>query len=63
MAYWTGSPFEIYSGDTCVFSTDTLYGLVNGFVSYYSAARGVVSLSSESKLLGSGTYNNVYVVS
>ena len=63
MAYWTGSPFEIYSGDTCVFSTDTLYGLVNGFVSYYSAARGVVSLSSESKLLGSGTYNDVYTVS
>ena len=26
-------------------------------------ARGVVSLSSESKLLGSGTYNDVYVVS
>ena len=63
MAYWTGSPFEIYSGDTCVFSTDTLYGLVNGFVSDYSAARGVVSLSSESKLLGSGTYNDVYTVS
>ena len=63
MAYWTGSPFEIYSGDTCVFSTDTLYGLINGFVSDYSAARGVVSLSSDAKLLGSGTYDDVYVVS
>ena len=60
--YWAGSPFE--------FSGSGSYGFVVGGVgdlNFYNVAgnigvRGVVSLSSESKLLGSGTYNDVYTV-
>ena len=41
-----------------------LYGVSDVYVdSRRIAARGVVSLSSESKLLGSGTFNDVYTVS
>ena len=36
--------------------------LGNGGVNDFGGVRGVVSLSSESKLLGSGTYNDVYTV-
>ena len=60
--YWAGSPggflgdisFEFYvSGD----------GTLNDYDVYSDyGVRGVVSLSSESKLLGSGTYNDVYTV-
>jgi len=64
MAYWAGSPYEFYDSLSGVFDLDPFLGLSYAYVySRYIAARGVVSLSSESKLLGSGTYNDVYVVS
>ena len=64
MAYWAGSPYSFDTGDSYVFGILPIYGLGNGGVSNRNyAARGVVSLSSESKLLGSGTYNDVYAVS
>ena len=63
--YWAGSPYVFFDA-----------GLdANGFVVYDSgrldylpidhgySVRGVVSISSESKLLGSGTYDDVYTVS
>ena len=63
MAYWAGSPSGFYGSFSCVFVLYPIYGLSD--VRVYRrdlAARGVVSLSSESKLLGSGTYNDVYTV-
>ena len=63
MAYWAGSPNGFIDSDSAVFELYPVYGLSDGFVTYRRvAARGVVSLSSESKLLGSGTYNDVYTV-
>ena len=62
--YWAGSPFEFHvgygasgfrmGGDGFLFGTN---------FNDYRGVRGVVSLSSESKLLGRGTYNDVYTVS
>ena len=64
MAYWAGSPGGFFVGSLLVFALDPIYGMTGGSVGIRRvAARGVVSLSSESKLLGSGTYNDVYVVS
>ena len=61
-AYWAGSPGGI-SGISLVFELGPLNGLSYVEVdNRYRAARGVVSLSSESKLLGKGTYNDVYTV-
>ena len=63
MAYWAGSPNGFNVSNSFVFELFPLYGLSNVNVTYRNrAARGVVSLSSESKLLGSGTYNDVYTV-
>ncbi len=63
MAYWAGSPFGFNGSSSDVFGLGPVYGLYCDGVNYrYYAARGVVSLSSESKLLGSGTYNDVYTV-
>ena len=63
MAYWAGSPREFCAGVSVVFELYPVVGLGRGIVSdRRDAARGVVSLSSESKLLGSGTYNDVYTV-
>ena len=46
-----------------VFELNSFGGLDYDGVNYRNdAARGVISLSSESKLLGSGTYNDVYTV-
>ena len=62
--YWAGSPREFYDGrgaDGFFVRVDG--GLLSGRVNNGSGVRGVVSLSSESKLLGSGTYNDVYIVS
>ena len=61
--YWAGSPFGfsgvIYAGEFYVFDDGDLgEDIVGG----NGGVRGVVSLSSESKLLGSGTYNDVYTV-
>ena len=62
-SYWAGSPFVFSGSDSSVFELDPINGLNDGFVDTRSnGARGVVSLSSESKLLGSGTYNDVYTV-
>ena len=63
MAYWAGSPRGFGGSRSDVFGLRPVYGLDYGIVYFRSyAARGVVSLSSESKLLGSGTYNDVYTV-
>jgi len=61
--YWAGSPSEFYGG----YRAREFYVYVDGYlggVNVYNGigVRGVVSLSSESKLLGSGTYNDVYTV-
>ena len=62
--YWTGSPEVFADVYSIVFGLYPGGGLDYGYVyDRYFAARGVISLSSESKLLGSGTYNDVYVVS
>ena len=64
MAYWAGSPGVFYVSVSFVFELTPFVGMNFDRVdSRYRAARGVVSLSSESKLLGSGTYNDVYIVS
>ena len=62
--YWAGSPTGFYDGD----SAFGFFVGEDGSLDYVDVAaavgvRGVVSLSSESKLLGSGTYDDVYVVS
>ena len=63
MAYWAGSPYGFRGSYSGVFVLGPIDGLDDGSVDGRSgAARGVVSLSSESKLLGSGTYNDVYTV-
>ena len=64
IAYWAGSPREFSGGASRVFGLVPVYGLYYVRVdSRAYGARGVVSLSSESKLLGRGTYNDVYIVS
>ena len=63
MAYWAGSPAGFDGSYSHVFVLIPLDGLgYGGVYDRGNAARGVVSLSSESKLLGSGTYNDVYTV-
>ena len=63
MIYWAGSPYVFIDSDSGVFGLDPIDGLSSGAVDdRIFGARGVVSLSSESKLLGSGTYNDVYTV-
>ena len=63
MAYWAGSPYGFRGSSSGVFELNPVGRLFVGRVPYrHFAARGVVSLSSESKLLGSGTYNDVYTV-
>ena len=60
--YWAGSP----DGFIVSYSSEFRVGgdgiLDNYYVGDIHGVRGVVSLSSESKLLGSGTYNDVYTV-
>ena len=61
--YWAGSPYVFIDGyDAFGFFVNVGGFLYRGRVSYNIGVRGVVSLSSESKLLGSGTYNDVYTV-
>ena len=60
--YWAGSPYDFIDSFSYEFY---VYGdglLFNNGVILNLGVRGVVSLSSESKLLGSGTYNDVYIV-
>ena len=64
MAYWAGSPGKFRGSRLGVFGLYPFSGLfIDSVRNRNGAARGVISLSSESKLLGSGTYNDVYVVS
>ena len=61
--YWAGSPYEFLSnGNAYEFDVDDDGNLNSGNVNSNIGVRGVVSLSSESKLLGRGTYNDVYTV-
>ncbi len=61
-AYWTGSPMSY--GISVVFGLDPRKGLRHAvLIHLHYAARGVITLSSDTKLLGSGTYDDVYVVS
>ena len=60
--YWAGSPYEFYVSGSIEFSVRDGGNLGINIVNYDRGVRGVVSLSSESKLLGSGTYNDVYTV-
>ena len=61
--YWAGSPCEFSVGYSATeFFVDAGGYLDNSYVDSTYGVRGVVSLSSESKLLGSGTYNDVYTV-
>ena len=61
--YWAGSPDGFYVGFNAYgFNVFDDGYLDHGNVDNYCRVRGVVSLSSESKLLGSGTYNDVYTV-
>ena len=68
--YWVGSSFEFRAGvnafEFCVNEDGDLSnssGLRVDGVDGGVGVRGVVSLSSDAKLLGSGTYDDVYVVS
>ena len=60
--YWVGSPGAFDDGRSGEFYVNDGGYLDFDFVSNGLGARGVVSLSSESKLLGSGTYNDVYTI-
>ena len=61
--YWSGSPDIFNSYFTVAYEFDASSTLYSSSVDLARGARPVVSLSSESKLLGSGTYNDVYTVS
>ena len=61
--YWAGSPNGFNVGYAIEFDVVDGGYLGSDRVHSNGGVRGVVSLSSESKLLGSGTYNDVYVVS
>ena len=60
--YWAGSPDGFDDSYSIEFFVYVDGRLLNTYVNYNRGVRGVVSLSSESKLLGSGTYNDVYTV-
>ena len=60
--YWAGSPRVFNFGSSYGFFVGDDGRLRGGGVDYNFGVRGVVSLSSESKLLGSGTYDDVYTV-
>ena len=60
--YWAGSPSVFNVGNSFEFYVRGGGDLNDGHVDNRNGVRGVVSLSSESKLLGSGTYNDVYTV-
>ena len=60
--YWAGSPYVFRDSYSREFRVDDFGRLDSDNVNCGYGVRGVVSLSSESKLLGSGTYNDVYTV-
>ena len=61
--YWAGSPDGFYDSNSDGFEVFDDGDLGGGRVDSNDGVRGVVSLSSKAKLLGSGTYNDVYRVS
>ena len=61
--YWAGSPYDFFGSSSIEFRVGGGGDLGSNDVYYVRGVRPVVSLSSESKLLGSGTYNDAYVVS
>ena len=63
--YWPGSPCNFLGSYAAAggFFVSSSGDLGNGSVNSARGARPVVSLSSKVKLLGSGTYNDVYTVS
>ena len=60
--YWAGSPYGFIGSGSGEFLVYVGGYLGSSGVNSGIGVRGVVSLSSESKLLGSGTYNDVYTV-
>ena len=60
--YWAGSPYVFAGSFSSEFFVGDVGDLGGSYVGSHAGVRGVVSLSSESKLLGSGTYNDVYTV-
>ena len=63
--YWSGSP-SFFNGNNAFAVAFYVYSSGNfnaSFVSYNGSARPVVSLSSEARLSGNGTYSNPYTVS
>ena len=64
MGYWSASPGVFIGSGAFVFDLYPFSGLNRGYVSVaIIGVRGVVTLSSNAKLSGSGTYDDVYVVS
>ena len=62
--YWLGSPNYFDSSNSAgEFIVNSLGGLINGSHYDFGGVRPVVSLLPSVKLLGSGTYNDVYTVS
>ena len=64
--YWSGSPMSISSynfGTPVVFRVGSSGSLGNHYVEYGYGVRPLISLSSEAKLSGDGTWNNPYTVS
>ena len=63
--YWSGSPYDFFSDYSSAgeFSVSNGGDIGAGSVNITYGARPVVSLSSKAKLLGSGTYDDVYTVS
>ena len=62
--YWSGTPYD-FDGSTAYareFYVNTPGDLRNVFMPFGAGTRPVVSLSSKTKLLGNGTWNNVYRV-
>ena len=62
--YWSGSPrnfdgYSAYANEFLVYASGTLN---DTDVDYSYGARPVINLSSEAKLIGDGTWNNVYEV-
>ena len=61
--YWSGSPYYFRSsGIAYGFTVSSLGYVTSSYVPYDIGARPVISLSSEAKLTGDGTWNNVFEV-
>ena len=63
-SYWSGSPHSFYGdySNAYEYGVDYVGYIAASFVDTDYGARPVVSLSSKAKLLGSGTYDDVYTV-